>query len=86
MIYFDFFQSNGQHVGNCWTFSVYGKNGLRWPQMGPGGFFPTNPDLANILGRTDLDFENFDFFDFLGSEFLDRNPELQALGSWTRQV
>ena len=32
---------------------------------GPGGFFPTNPDLADILGRTDLDFENFHFFDFL---------------------
>ena len=30
--------------------------------MGPGGFFPTNPDLANILGRTDFDFENFIFF------------------------
>ena len=31
--------------------------------MGPGGFFfPTNPDLADILGRMDFDFENF----FLG--------------------
>ena len=30
--------------------------------MGPGGFVPTNPDPANILGRTDLDFENFYFF------------------------
>ena len=29
--------------------------------MGPGGFFPTNPDLVDILGRTDLDFENFYF-------------------------
>ena len=36
-------------------FPVYGKNGLGWPQMGPGGFFPTDPDLADILGRTDLD-------------------------------
>ena len=26
--------------------------------MGPGGFFPTNPDLADILGDTDFDFEN----------------------------
>ena len=26
--------------------------------MGPGGFFvPTNPDLADILGDTDFDFE-----------------------------
>ena len=42
-------------------FPVHGKNGLRWPQIGPGGFFPTNPDLADILGRTDLNFENFYF-------------------------
>ena len=33
---------------------VYGTNGLRWPQMGSGGFFPINPDIADILGRTDL--------------------------------
>ena len=44
---------------------------MGWPQMGPGGFFPTNPDLANILGRTDLDFENFYFFHFLDPKFLD---------------
>ena len=25
--------------------------------MGPGLFFPTNPDLANILGDTDFDFD-----------------------------
>ena len=31
-----------------------------------GVFFPTNLDLANILGRTDLDFENFNFLHFLG--------------------
>ena len=33
--------------------------------MGPGGFVPTHPDLADILGRTDLDFENFYFLDLL---------------------
>ena len=37
----------------------------KWAQMGPGGFFPTNPDRADILGRTDFDFENFYF---LGSQ------------------
>ena len=51
-------------------FSVHGKNCLRWPQMGPGGFFPTNPDLADILGRTDFDFENFFFWISLGPKFL----------------
>ena len=35
---------------------------LKWPQIWPGFFFPTNPDLADILGRTDLDFESFHFW------------------------
>ena len=48
---------------NCDFFDVFDpwKNCLRWPQIGPGGSFPTNPDLADNLGRTDLDFENFYF-------------------------
>ena len=49
----------------------------------------TNPDLADILGRTDLNFENFYSFDFLDPTFLDfqgprspnfwisRSPDLQ---------
>ena len=41
------------------------------PKIGPGGFVPTNPDLADILGRMDLDFENFYFSDFLDPKFLD---------------
>ena len=28
------------------------------PKWGREDFFPTNPGLANILGRTDLHFEN----------------------------
>ena len=45
------------------------KIGLKLLQMGPGAFFsPTNPDLADILGRTDFDFENLYFWDFLGSQ------------------
>ena len=43
---------------------------MKWPQMGPGGFFPTNPDLADILGDTDFGFENFIFFMLLGPKFL----------------
>ena len=46
--------------------------------MGPGGFFPTNPDLADILGRTDFDFENFHFLDFLDPKFPDfQVPDFQ---------
>ena len=40
--------------------------GLQWPLMGPGGFFPTNPDLANVLGKTDFDFEHFYLFESFG--------------------
>ena len=39
--------------------------------MGPGSFVPTNPDLVDILGRTDLEFENFYFVRFLDPKFLD---------------
>ena len=41
------------------------------PESGREDFFPTNPDLADILGRTDLNFENLYLFDFLDPEFLD---------------
>ena len=43
------------------------------PKWDPRGFFPTIPDLADILGRADLDFDNFYFylFYFLDPEFLD---------------
>ena len=59
-----------------------------------GGFFPTNPDLANILGRTDLDSEHFHFLDLLDPKFLDfqvpRFPKsglgrAWALGQWLLQ-
>ena len=71
------------------------KNGPmeKMPRMAPNGarriFVPTNPDLANILGRTDLNFENTYFFHFLDPKFLDfqvprspnfwisRSPDLQ---------
>ena len=41
------------------------------PKWGQDVFFPTNPDLADILGRTDLNFEKFYFFDFLNPKFPD---------------
>ena len=51
----------------------HGKNDLKSNEMGPGGLFPTNvnPNLADILGRTDLNFENYDFFYDLDPAFLD---------------
>ena len=36
--------------------------------MEPEGFFPTIPDLADILGRTDFDFDNSYFFDLVESK------------------
>ena len=41
-----------------------GPDGPKWGQE---DFVPTNPDLADILGRTDFDFEKFYFFHFLVS-------------------
>ena len=64
-------RENGAHQGkqaNTYLFlcfSIHGKKSLGWPQMGPGGFFPTNPNLVDILDRTDLDFETFVFILFL---------------------
>ena len=41
------------------------------PNWGQEDSFPTNPDLANILGRMDLDFENVYSLDVLDPEFLE---------------
>ena len=64
------------------------ENGIRWPQIGLGGFFPSNPDLADILGRTDLNFENCYFFHFLDPKFPDfqvpRFPDAAAAGRTLR--
>ena len=43
-------------------------DGTKWGQE---DFFPTYPDLVDILGRTDLDFEIFYVFDFLDPKYLD---------------
>ena len=84
-------KENRQFLGNFWIFPAHAKNGPRWPQTGPGGFFPTNPDLADILDETDFDFENFYFFDFLGSQIPrfpgSRFPKFQKSGlgpAWAR--
>ena len=53
--------------------------------MGSGGFFPTNPDLVDILGRTDFDFYGYYFLDLLDPKFPDfqvsRFPAI-GLGPW----
>ena len=67
-------QKNTQNLPICCISPAHGKIGLKWPQMGPRGFFPTNPDLADILGDTDFDFEIYIFWDFLDSNF----PDFQA--------
>ena len=58
-------------IGNLfnifWMFSVHGKIAWDGPKWGREDFVPTNPDLADIWGRTDLNFEFFCFC-FFGSQ------------------
>ena len=63
-----------------YIFPAHAKIGPRGPQMGPGGFFPTNPNLADILGDTDVDFENFYFWDFFGSQISGLGPAWAQVG------
>ena len=42
-----------------------GPDGPKWGQE---DFCPTNPNLADILGRTDVDFENLYFLDVFDSQ------------------
>ena len=54
--------------------------------MGPGGLFPTHPDLADILGETDFDFKNFYFWIWLDPNFSDfQVPDLRNL-AWAGVV
>ena len=48
-----------------------GKIAWDGPKWGQDDFFLTNPDLANILDRKDLNFEIFHFFVVLDPKFLD---------------
>ena len=61
-----------------------GKIAWDGPKWGQDVFFPTNPDLADILGRTDFDFENFYFLMLLVPKFPDfqvpRNLAWAGLG------
>ena len=57
---------------NFWDFFGPWK---KLPQMAPNRagmiFVPTNPDLADILGRTDFNFDNFHILNLLDPKFLD---------------
>ena len=41
--------------------SVHGKIAWDGPKWGQEGFFAANPDLADVFGDMDLDFESFHF-------------------------
>ena len=50
------------------------------PKWGREGLFPANPDLADILGDMDLDFENSHFYNVWKSNFwMSRFPDFQNL-------
>ena len=48
-------KENSEHIYIFCFF--HRKNGLGWPQIGPGGFL-----FPDILGRMDLDFDSFHFY------------------------
>ena len=47
---------------NSLIFRLMEKMAWDGPKWGPEGLFPSNPDLVDILGDMDLDFENFYLF------------------------
>ena len=49
------------------------KMGPEGPKWGREGLFPAKKNIADILGRTNFDFENFQFLNFL-----------EALNLWVR--
>ena len=72
-------KENRQKIRSFHIFRWMQKIDLKWPQRGSEWFFPTTPDLHNILGRTDFDFESFHFLSFLGyqiSRFPNPGPRL----------
>ena len=51
------------------------------PKWGQEDLFPTNPDLADILGSTDVDFENVYFLliFWIPNFWISRFPDFQNL-------
>ena len=58
-------------------FPVHGKIAWDGPKWGQEDLFPTNPDLADILGDTDFNFEIFHFLVLFGSS-ISRFPGIVA--------
>ena len=58
---------------SCVVFVFRSMEKIAWdgPKWGREGLFPTNPDLVDILGDINLDFENSHFFMLGGSKFLE---------------
>ena len=57
--------------------------GADGPKWGQEDFFLANPDLADILGDMDFDFENFHFGDFFGFQ-MSGFPGSQISKIWSR--
>ena len=70
-------KENRQEITTFCNCSVHEGNGLKW-QGGREVIFPTNPDLADILGDMDFDFDNDNFLYLFGFQISkSRFPDFQ---------
>ena len=68
-----------------------GKMAWDGPKWGREDFCPTNPDLADMLGRMDFDFENSSFLIFwIPNLWIFRSPDFQisrnVAWAWARDM
>ena len=63
-------KENRHFFANFWIFPAHAKNTWNGRKWGREVLLPTDPDLADILGRTDFDFKNFMFGICLDPKFL----------------
>ena len=70
-------KENRQSLSSCCIFLVHGENGLGWPQMGPGGFFPYESRTCRHFGQNGFEFLEFSCFCFFGSQISGfRGPQI----------